>query len=359
MLAFLTLFWQFSLHERMFWSQSAEACDTTAGEALSYLHNSPVQTVTTDLCIVVPACNEEKNIPLLVNELRTTLDQAGINFRVIFVDDGSRDGTAAVIRELATTHKNVQGVILSRNFGHQAALSIGLQYARGLSVAVMDADLQDRPEDLVQLYRRYQQGAEVVYAVRRSRPENVFKRAAYAIFYRLMTRLASVPIPVDSGDFCVMSAEFVERLNRLPEKLRYVRGLRAWLGGRQVCVAVDRGSRRSGSSQYTLVKLCRLAIDGLISFSYVPLRFASLLGLAIFGMTIVGFIVVLVWKLTGRLPQGAGVATIALSVLFLGGVQLLTLGILGEYVGRIFDEVKGRPVAIVSEVVGDEVPRIS
>lgn len=313
--------------------------------------------MTTDLCIVVPACNEEKNLPLLLDELLATLAKAEIVFRVIFVDDGSRDGTATVIRKLAATHKNVQGIILSRNFGHQAALSIGLQHASGRSVAVMDADLQDRPADLVLLYRRYQQGADVVYAVRRSRPENIFKRAAYAVFYRLLTRLASVPIPVDSGDFCVMSGEFVERLNRLPEKLRYVRGLRAWIGGRQVSVAVDRAPRSSGKSQYTFARLCRLAVDGLISFSYVPLRFASMLGFAVFGMTLVGFVVVLVWKLMGRLPQGAGIATIALSVLFLGGVQLLTLGILGEYIGRIFDEVKGRPIAIVSEIIGDDVPR--
>ena len=314
----------------------------------------PVQTLMPDLCIVVPAHNEERNLPILLDELRASLDPAGIVFQVLFVDDGSQDRTAEVARQLAATHKNVRAIILSRNFGHQAAVSLGLRYARARAIAVMDADLQDRPADLLQLYRRYLEGADVVYAVRRSRRENFLKRAAYTVFYRLLTRLASVPIPVDSGDFCVMSAEFVARLNQLPERLRYVRGLRAWIGGRQVSHAVDRDVRRTGKTQYTFSKLCRLAIDGLISFSYVPLRVASMLGFAISGMALVGIVIVLVWWFMGLLPRGAGVATIALSVLFIGGVQLLTLGILGEYVGRIFDEVKARPIAIVSEVVGED-----
>jgi dolichol-phosphate mannosyltransferase len=310
--------------------------------------------MTADLGIVVPAHNEQTNLPVLMDELHAALDPAGIAFEVLFVDDGSRDRTAEVIRGLVSTRPNVRGLVLSRNFGHQAAVSIGLRHAQGRTIAIMDADLQDRPGDLVQLYRRIQEGAEVAYAVRRSRRENVFKRSAYSLFYKLMSRLSSVPIPPDSGDFCVMTSEFVDRLNQLPERLRYVRGLRAWIGGRQVGVAVDRDARRSGEPQYTLSKLFRLAIDGLVSFSYVPLRLASMLGLAISGMTLVGLAVVLAWKWMGLLPRGAGTATIALSVLFLGGVQLLTLGILGEYVGRIFDEVKGRPIAIVSEILGTD-----
>src|SRR5437867_2818506 len=313
-----------------------------------------MQTVTPDLCVVVPAHNEEENLSLLLKELDAALSPAGVVFQVLFVDDGSRDRTAEVARKLTTTHKNVRAIILSRNFGHQAAVSIGLRHARGRAIAVMDADLQDRPSDLLQLYRRYQDGADVVYAIRRSRQENFVKRFAYAGFYRLLIRLASVQIPVDSGDFCVMSAEFVARLNQLPERLRYVRGLRAWIGGRQVGVAVDRDVRRAGTPQYTFAKLCRLAIDGLISFSYVPLRLASMLGFAISGVALIGFVVVLTWRFMRLLPEGAGLATIALSVLFIGGVQLLTLGILGEYVGRIFDEVKARPIAIVSEVVGED-----
>jgi len=307
-----------------------------------------------DLCLVVPAYNEQENLPVLLDELTEVLKSAGVRFQVLFVDDGSRDRTPEVIRNLVSRHQNVRGLLLTRNFGHQAAVSIGLSHARGKAVAVMDADLQDRPEDLLQLYRRYLAGTDVVYAVRTSRPENILKRFAYAAFYRILARIANISIPVDSGDFCVMSQEFVTRLNHLPERLRYLRGLRAWLGGRQVPVAVERGARRAGRPQYTFAKLVRLAIDGLVSFSYVPLRLASLLGITVSGLALVGIIVVLAWKYLGLLPSGAGLATIALSVLLIGGVQVFTLGILGEYVGRIFDEVKGRPVAVVGEVLGND-----
>jgi dolichol-phosphate mannosyltransferase len=226
-----------------------------------------MQAPRPDLCIVVPAYNEEANLPLLLDELNAVLHAEGIKFDVLFVDDGSRDRTAHVIRELVSIHKNVRALMLSRNFGHQAAISTGLVYAKGNAIAIMDADLQDRPSDLLQLYRKYLEGADVVYAIRRSRPEGMPKRAIYAAFYRLVSRVATIQMPVDSGDFCVMSPAFVERLNQLPEKSRYVRGLRAWLGGRQTGVPVDRGVRRTGHTNYTATKLLRLAFDGLTSFS--------------------------------------------------------------------------------------------
>ena len=220
----------------------------------------------------------------------------------------------------------------------------------------MDADLQDRPSDLLALYRRWQSGdADVVYAVRRSRRESRVMQLAYRAFYRILARVAKVSIPLDSGDFCVMDASFVRRLNELPERVRFVRGLRAWLGGRQVPVPVDRDPRRAGRPQYTLPRLVRLAGDGVVSFSDMPLRLASVLGVMVSLAAFAGALLVIVWKLMGLLPTGAGIATIALSVLFLGGIQLLTIGILGEYVGRIFDEIKARPVAVVAQVVGGEV----
>jgi glycosyltransferase involved in cell wall biosynthesis len=304
-----------------------------------------------DLCVVVPARNEQDNLPTLATELREALQAAGISFELLIVDDGSRDRTPTVIRELAANHGFVRGLVLSRNFGHQAAVSVGLLHARGRAVAVMDADLQDRPADLVALYRRWEEGADVVYAVRRSRKESWMLRAAYKAFYRILARVADIPIPVDSGDFCVMSARFVLQLNQLPERLRYVRGLRAWLGGVQVALAVDRDPRRAGRPQYNFARLVKLAIDGVVSFSFAPLRIAAFAGFVVAGGAFVGAIVVLVWKMLGILPKGAGVATIALGVFFLGGVQLVTIGILGEYLGRVFDEVKRRPVAIVSEVL--------
>jgi len=307
-----------------------------------------------DLCIVVPAHNEEANIPVMVDQLSKALGSAGISFDVLFVDDGSRDRTAEIIRELVRREANVRGLLLSRNFGHQAAISVGLQHARGRAIAVMDCDLQDRPADLVALYSRWREGADVVYAVRRTRRESLLKRVAYRLFYRALSRTANITIPIDTGDFSVMDAAFVARLNALPERLRFVRGLRAWLGGTQVGVAVDRDPRHAGEPQYTVPKLIRLAFDGLVSFSDAPLRLASVVGVVVSALAFAGVIVVLLWKFLGFLPTGAGIATIALSVLFLGGIQLLTIGILGEYVGRIFDEVKGRPTAVVAEVLESE-----
>ena len=194
-------------------------------------------------------------------------------------------------------------MILTRNFGHQAAISTGLLHVRGEAVCIMDADFQDRPDDAVALYRaRVDAGADVAYAIRRRRREGPIKRLAYHLFYRLLARLARISIPLDSGDFCVMSRPFVDRLNALPERLRFVRGLRSWIGGTQIGVEVDRDARRAGAPKYTFSKLVRLAVDGLVSFSDVPLRLASILGFAVSGLAVVGIVIVFIWKLTGQLP---------------------------------------------------------
>lgn len=288
---------------------------------------------------------------MLHAEVAQALDARGIRFELLVVDDGSRDGSAETLRRIANTDPRVRALKLSRNFGHQEAISIGLTHARGRAVAIMDADLQDRPSDLLLLYDRWKAGADVAYAVRRTRRETLRRRFAYRLFYRLLARLADVQIPLDAGDFCVMDGTFVDRLNALPERLRFVRGLRAWLGGRQERVPVDRDARRHGEAQYSFSKLLRLALDGLFSFSDAPLRMASLVGIIISGLAFAGAVLVLVWKAFGFLPSGAGVATIALGVFFLGGLQLLTIGILGEYISRIFREVKARPVAVVAEVI--------
>jgi polyisoprenyl-phosphate glycosyltransferase len=303
-----------------------------------------------DLGIVIPAHNEQENISVLFRELAQTLDTASCTFEILFVDDGSTDSTAAVIRELAQSDSRVRGLVLTRNFGHQAAISIGLVHVRGNSVAIMDADLQDRPADVLRLYLECTKAqTDVAYAIRRTRQEGPLKRSAYHTFYRLLGRLARIDIPLDSGDFCVMNRPTVDRLNALPERLRFVRGLRSWVGGRQVGLTVDRDARRAGKPKYSVAKLLRLAVEGLVSFSDVPLRLASVMGFAVSGLSAVGMIIILIWRFTGKLPTGSGLATIALSILFLGGVQLLTAGILGEYVGRIFEEVKGRPVALVAD----------
>jgi len=199
-----------------------------------------------DLCVVVPTYNEQENVPVLFDELTAILKPAGVRFQLLLVDDSSRDRTSEIIRDLVDRNHNVRGLLLTRNFGNQAAVSIGLSHARGRAVAVMDADLQDQPEDLLRLYRRHLEGTDVVYAVRKSRPESFLKRSAYAVFYRILARMANISIPADSGEFCVMSQEFVTRLHQLPERLRYVRGLRSWLGGRQAPVAVEPDPRRTG-----------------------------------------------------------------------------------------------------------------
>jgi glycosyltransferase involved in cell wall biosynthesis len=305
-----------------------------------------------DLCVVVPSYNEEKNLPTLFSELSAACTAAKIDFTMLVVDDGSRDGSAGILTELAKAHSNVGALLLSRNFGHQAAISIGLQHAAGRAIAVMDADLQDSPVDLVTMYRRWEEGADVVYAVRRSRREGLLRRAAYSVFYKIFARLSAIPVQMDAGDFSVMDAAFVAKLVALPERLRFVRGLRAWMGGRQIAMPVDRDARRAGEPQYTLWKLIRLAVDGMVSFSDAPLRLASVVGAIVAGIAFLGVLIVLAWKLMGLLPDGGGVATIALSVLFLGGIQLLTVGILGEYIGRIFQEVKRRPIAVISQTIG-------
>lgn len=327
----------------------------------AHLMSERLEAAEPDLEVVVPVRNEEANIPLLAAEVARAARAAGVRHSILFVDDGSQDNSANLIRQLATEGAPVRGLRLSRNFGHQAAISIGLRHARGRAIAVMDGDLQDRPDDLMMLYKTLASArADVVYAIRRTRKEHIAKRLAYRIFYRILNRVARVPIPMDSGDFCVMRTGFVARLNALPERLRFVRGLRAWLGGVQVGVPVDRGERHAGRPQYSFRGLVRLASDGLVSFSDAPLRLVTVVGMCVSALAFVGVGIVIAWKLMGRLPSGAGVATISLSVLLLGGIQLIAIGIVGEYIGRIFDEVKGRPVALIGEVIPPrEVPLVT
>lgn len=300
---------------------------------------------TCDLSIVIPLYNEEAVFVELWLRLATVMDEMPLSAEVVLVDDGSTDGT----RELATLacreDSRFRLVVLSRNFGHQLAVSAGLQHASGRAVAILDGDLQDPPEVLLDFHRKLSEGYDVVYAVRRRRKEAWPKRAAYWAFYRLMRALASVEIPLDSGDFCMMSRRVVQRINQLPERQRFVRGLRSWVGFRQTGLAYDRAARGAGESKYTFRKLLRLACDGVFTFSDAPLRLATWLGLFVsLGSLGIGTIVTL-W-------QGSALPAIAAGIFFLGGVQLLCLGVLGEYIGRIYTEVKGRPAFVIEELVG-------
>jgi glycosyltransferase involved in cell wall biosynthesis len=308
-----------------------------------------------ELSVVVPVFDEEANIAELVGRLARTLDRLQVDAEVIVVDDGSSDGTYAALARANQADPRFRVLGLSRNFGHQAAISAGLVAARGQAVAVMDGDLQDPPEALEKLWIGYNQGWDVVYAVRLSRAENWLKRLAYSGFYRLMSRAGSIDVPRDAGDFGIMSRRVVDLINVMPENRRYVRGLRAWVGFRQCGIPVDRAERAFGRPKYTLSKLIGLALDGLIGFSDAPPRLTSAFGAALsFGASSVA-IMMGILSATNWL-EVPGWAWVALLVTFLGGSQLLCIGVLGEYLCRTLEQVRGRPLYVVRRRVGIDVP---
>jgi dolichol-phosphate mannosyltransferase len=296
--------------------------------------------------VVVPLYNEEENIGELHRRLKAVLDDLPGDSEIVFVNDGSRDATRRLADELSARDPNLVVLHLSRNFGHQAAVTAGIDQARGEAVVVMDGDLQDPPEVLAQFLRLWRDGHDVVYAVRRHRKENWFKRLGYFLFYRLLGAISELSIPLDSGDFCLMDRKVVEALKALPEHRRFVRGLRTFVGFRQVGLEYERSSREAGRPKYTLRALLGLAIDGLVSFSSYPLRLVTYLGLT----TAFLALVLTIWALSDAIyrhsaPQGW--ASIVIVVLFMGSVQLVCLGITGEYIRLIFLETKQRPTYII------------
>ena len=303
------------------------------------------------LSVVVPVFEEEAVVPVLVGRLGQVLDRLGVEAEVILVDDGSRDGTWAAVVGARGADARFTGLRLSRNFGHQAAISAGLAESSGEAVVVMDGDLQDPPEAIPSLWARFREGFDVVYAIRASRPEGPLKRLAYATFYRLLGLAVSIPIPKDAGDFGLMSRRVVDLVVAMPERRRYVRGLRAWVGFRQVGVPIDRGARHAGRPKFTLRKLFGLAIDGLIGFSEGPLRPVGIMGLGAIAVSVAGGIGAFVRGI-GGLGGVPGWAWFGLGCLFFGGVQLLSTAIIGEYVGRILQEVNGRPLYVARQRVG-------
>jgi dolichol-phosphate mannosyltransferase len=315
---------------------------------------SPRQGPDHRLSIVIPLYNEEHGLDQLFGRLLEVLDGLDLAPEVICVDDGSLDGTAAACQRRATQDKRIKVVRLSRNFGHQAAISAGLDFAAGDAVVIMDGDLQDPPETIPHLLAEWRAGADVVYATRKTRPEAWPKRFAYWLFYRAIGRLADVQVPPDSGDFGLMDARVVHMLRQMPERNRFLRGLRSWVGLRQTSVPVDRGTRAAGDSKYTFAKLKGLAMDGLISFSYAPLKLATRTGFVVSAGSFLFAAAVIALRLWWSIAV-PGWASLVVVVLFLGGIQLITIGILGEYVGRIYDEVKRRPLYIVAEMTNIDV----
>lgn len=300
----------------------------------------------------IPIYNEEETIPELGRRLREMLDSVDRPGEVILVNDGSRDRSLELLEELARSDERFKVIDFSRNFGHQAALYAAMSRATGDAVVLMDGDLQDPPELVPRMLARWEEGYEVVYAVRRKRKEGLLKRAAYNLYYRLLKSVAYVPIPVDSGDFSLMDRRIVDLVRSMPERNKFLRGLRAWAGFSQTSLEYERDARFAGETKYTLTKLARLALDGLISYSFIPLRLAYVVGaLVSAGSFLLAGVYFFQRLFTDQfIPQGF--TTLAILILFLGGVQLLTIGVLGEYLGRIYDEVKRRPEYVERKVIG-------
>jgi len=305
--------------------------------------------------LIVPIFNEEETLPALYERVVRVMDGLDGDSELLLVNDGSRDGSLALLRQLQSQDARVCYLSLARNFGHQIAVTAGLNFARGQAAVILDADLQDPPELIPELIRRWREGYQVVYAQRTKRKrEGWFKKLTAYAFYRLLRRLADVDIPADTGDFCLMDRQVIDLLNAMPERNRYIRGLRSWVGFRQTSVYFEREPRFAGEVKYTFRKSFRLAVNSLVSFSIVPLRLSTYLGLfsALMALGMVGL--VFYWRLYQPASRLTGLAAIVIAILFLGSVQLICIGILGEYIGRIYEEVKGRPLYTVAEAAGFE-----
>lgn len=313
--------------------------------------------MTITYSIIAPIYNEKENLPELYRRVRDVLDSTGEPWELLLVDDGSGDGSAEIIRSLAREDKRVRPVIFARNFGHQVAVTAGLDYSRGDAVVIIDADLQDPPELILDMAKKWREGYEVVYAVRTEREgESWFKLWTASLFYRLIYRITDVKIPLDTGDFRLMDRSVVNVMNRMRERHRFLRGMSAWVGFRQIGVEYKRAARKAGETKYPFRKMFRLALNAITSFSYFPLQVATFFGFASAGVAIIAIPVVAALRLAGS-HFFEGQTTTLISVLFLGGVQLICLGILGEYIGRLYDEAKGRPLYIVREAPEEQEPQ--
>lgn len=305
---------------------------------------------TPELSVVLPVFNEEAGLPELYRRVKAVLVETGLSHEIVIVNDGSRDGSWAGILALADADRTVKAVNLSRNFGHQIAITAGIDVSAGAAVVVMDSDLQDPPELIPTLYAKYREGFDVAYAQRRKRDgETWFKRVTATVFYRLIRRMTTIDIPLDTGDFRLMSRRVVDDLKRLQEQSRFVRGLVTWVGYNQTPVLYDRDRRHGGETKYPLSKMIKFALDGITGFSSQPLRLASHAGLFFAAASLALMVVLTAYKLAGGTGLIPGWTSLAVAVLFLGGLQLLAIGILGEYIGRIYEEAKRRPLYLVRD----------
>jgi|JFJP01.1.fsa_nt_gi dolichol-phosphate mannosyltransferase len=302
---------------------------------------------------IVPIYNEEEVIPELYSRITAIIDRLDGDSELIFINDGSRDRSLVMLQELQQRDQRICYLNLARNFGHQIAVTAGLAFARGQACIILDADLQDPPELIPDMIKLWNQGYQVVYAQRLQRhQESLFKRLTAYVFYRVLKSLADVDIPTDTGDFCLMDRQVVDVLNKMPERNRYIRGLRSWVGFKQTAIPFDRDPRFAGKVKYTFRKSFSLAINGLVSFSKSPLRLSTYLGLIAALVAILMALIVIYWRINEPKSPVTGYTIIASAIFFLGAVQLFCIGILGEYIGRIYDEVKCRPLYTLAEVSG-------
>lgn len=301
------------------------------------------------ISIVAPVWNEAESLPEFYRRISDVMDSTGDSWELILVDDGSVDSSTRQIYDLAEADERVRPIIFARNFGHQIAVTAGLDYSRGQAVVIIDSDLQDPPKVILELIKKWQDGFEVVYATREGREgESLFKKLTAKAFYRIINRITDIDIPLDTGDFRLMDRKVVSILNNMRERHRFLRGMSAWVGFRQTGVPYKRAARFAGETHYPIKKMIRLALTAITGFSFWPLQVATYMGFISAGLSIIAIPVVIMARLAG---SGAffGQATTLIAVLLLGGVQLISLGILGEYIGRLYDEARGRPLYILRD----------
>jgi dolichol-phosphate mannosyltransferase len=325
--------------------------ESKAGSSPDSLNDA---SATPMVSILAPVFNEEPVLPELYRRVRTVMDSTPYSWELVLVNDGSRDQSAAVIKRLNEQDERVKGLSFSRNFGFQVAVTAGLDFARGQAVILADADLQDPPEIFPKMIEKWQEGYDVVYGVRSSREgETWFKVLTAKLFYRLIYRITEVEIPLDTGDFRLMDRRVVNAVRRMPERNRFLRGMVPWIGFRQTGIPYERRARYAGESKFSSVRqMLPFAIDAITSFSYLPLQLATYMGFGLAAASLIAIFVVVALRLFGPSTPLLGQATTLVVVLFLGGVQLISLGIIGEYLGRIYDEVKGRPLYLIDEMYG-------
>jgi len=304
--------------------------------------------------IIAPIYNETESLPELQRRITEVMTTTGEPWELVLIDDGSTDGSTDMIREMAKKDAHIRPVIFARNFGHQIAVTAGMDYSRGDAVIIIDADLQDPPEVILELIAKWREGFQVVYAQRSEREgENWFKLVTASAFYKLIYRITDVKIPMNTGDFRLLDRKVVEVMNSMRERHRFLRGMSAWVGFKSIGVQYKRAARFAGTSKYPFKKMLKLALTAITSFSYLPLQIAMWIGFISTAISILGLIATIILRIVGS-GFLAGQAATLLAVLFIGGVQLLCLGILGEYIGRIYDEARGRPLYITSSTPDEE-----